>query len=139
MLTFTLPTTFELQVGPAQLVVLVVLETGAYCANKKLVLERWLEVADVGGTITIHMFGAYFGLAAAQVLGRPANTAREKASVTSDVTSLLGTVVLWVYWPSFVAGTLPPGTAASNLALSNTILALVGSRQCYIEQAAHSC
>jgi len=81
----------------------------------------------VGGTIIIHMFGAYFGLAAAYVLGVPRSDTNEKPSVVSDVFSLIGTTFLWLYWPSFVAAEIEPGTAESELALTQTILALLGS------------
>ena len=98
------------KVGPSQLVLLVVCEAVCYCANKQLVLTRWLNIADCGGTIVIHMFGAYFGLAASFVLGRPSSMAKEAASAASDVSALIGTTFLWLYWPSFVAGALPFGT-----------------------------
>lgn len=117
------------KVGPAQLVVLVVFECAAYCYNKQVLLTQKYDVAtyDVGGTIVIHMFGAYFGLAASYVLGEPHNMEKETTSTVSDLMSLLGTVVLWVYWPSFVAGALPPGSAEANVALVNTVLSLLGS------------
>jgi len=118
------------KVSPTQLVVLVVFEAVCYCANKQLILTRWLNIADCGGTIVIHMFGAYFGLAASFVLGRPTCMAKEAASAASDVSALIGTAFLWLYWPSFVAGTLPAGTSQAELALTNTVLALLGSTVC---------
>ncbi|KAL1524893.1 hypothetical protein AB1Y20_019772 [Prymnesium parvum] len=114
------------KVGPSQLVVLVVCETFAYVANKQLILIRWLDIRDAGGTITIHMFGAYFGLAVALVIGKPAKMEKEKASISSDLTSLIGTTFLWLYWPSFVAGDLKASEGAP-LALVNTIISLIGS------------
>jgi ammonium transporter Rh len=47
----------------SQLFLLVTIETIFYCLNAVIVLEK-LHVLDIGGSITIHMFGAYFGLAA---------------------------------------------------------------------------
>lgn len=88
---------------------------------------KWLDVADLGGSIVIHMFGAYFGLAAAWVLGKPARMEKEGASIISDVFSFVGTLFLWIYWPSFVAGALPAGSVEWNTALSNTVMALLGS------------
>lgn len=99
----------------------------ADCANKQLILTRWLDIVDCGGTIIIHMFGAYFGLAASFVLGAPSNVTKEKASTVSDVSALIGTTFLWLYWPSFVAGTLDVTEAQSSRALVNTILSLIGS------------
>jgi len=105
----------------------VTLEAIAYSAHKRLILMKWLDILDVGGTIIIHMFGAYFGLAAAMVVGKPADSRREKPSLTSDILSLIGTSFLWLYWPSFVAGSLKPGTLDAQRAAVNTVLALLGA------------
>tara|TARA_B110001452_G_scaffold195984_1_gene165956 strand:+ start:122 stop:1396 length:1275 start_codon:yes stop_codon:yes gene_type:complete len=115
------------KVNPTQLVVLVVLESVFYCFNKQILMTAWLGIADVGGTIVIHMFGAYFGLAIALVLGAPKSTPLEKSSVTSDIFSLIGTTFLWLYWPSFVAGEVAPGSAEAELALTQTVLSLCAS------------
>jgi len=117
-------------VNPAQLVVLVVLESIFYNANEQLLMNKWLGVADVGGTIVIHMFGAYFGLAAAWMVGKPSRMEKEGASVVSDVLAFVGTVFLWLYWPSFVAAAIPAGTTEWDTALTNTVLALLGSCVC---------
>merc|ERR1719284_2293922 len=62
------------KVSPLQIVVVVMLELTFYCANKVYFLKQYdhdMLIADCGGTIIIHVFGAYFGLAACQVLGPP--------------------------------------------------------------------
>lgn len=115
------------KVNPSQLVVLTCLESVFYCANKQLLLTKWLNVVDCGGTIIIHMFGAYFGLSVSKLLGSPQDLSKEKSSTVSDIFSLIGTVFLWLYWPSFVGGAIPAGTVESETALTNTMLALLGS------------
>lgn len=115
------------KVNPAQLVVLVCLEGVFYAANNQYLMVRWLNIKDCGGSIVIHMFGAYFGLAASWVLGQPASKEKDQSSPVSDVFSLVGAVFLWVYWPSFVGGLLSPGSVESDVALTNTVLALLGS------------
>jgi len=111
------------KVNPAQLVIMVVCETVFYTINK-FMLEEHIQISDVGGTVVIHMFGAYFGLVIAQVLGAPVINLKEKASYVSDMFSLFGTVILWTYWPSFVAGATPAGTPDAELQIVQTILAL---------------
>ena len=111
------------KVNPPQLVIMVVCETIFYTINK-FMLEEKIQINDVGGTVVIHMFGAYFGLVIAYMLGVPLINLKEKASYVSDIFSLLGTVILWVYWPSFVAGATPAGTPDAELQLVQTILAL---------------
>jgi ammonium transporter Rh len=65
--------------------------------------------------MTIHMFGAYFGLALSMCLSRGTKRkaspdqfepSRELNSSTnsSDTFAMIGTLFLWMYWPSFNAG-----------------------------------
>jgi len=117
--------------SPLQLLVLTLLEAVFYSANTQLILFKWLEIADCGGTIVIHMFGAYFGLAVAWMLGKPAaGEEKEVSSQISDLFSFIGTLFLWLYWPTFVAGWLPPGTLQADTAITNTVLALLASTVC---------
>jgi hypothetical protein len=63
-----------------------------------------LGARDIGGSMTIHALGAMLGLACsrtstqAQARKRPI----ENAPVYhSDLFSMIGTLFIWVYWPSF--------------------------------------
>jgi ammonium transporter Rh len=117
------------KINPTQVTVLVVLELFFYCANKVYFLKQYASsplIADCGGTIIIHVFGAYFGLFASQALGPPKDATLNASSYTSDIFSLVGTVFLWLFWPSFVAGALPSGPG-QTAALINTVLALLAS------------
>ena len=115
------------KINPTQLWVMVTLNILVYCMNKRVLLQKWLNIKDVGGTISIHEFGAFFGLAVSYVLGTPKETYREKSSTVSDVFSLIGTLSLWIYWPSFVTGILPAYSTQGKRAAVNTILSLLGS------------
>eukprot|EP00440_Ansanella_granifera_P043749 gb/GFBE01047409.1/.p1 GENE.gb/GFBE01047409.1/~~gb/GFBE01047409.1/.p1 ORF type:complete len:433 (+),score=110.12 gb/GFBE01047409.1/:1-1299(+) len=115
------------KVSPSQLLVLTLVELFCYCANKVFFLTNMLAIADCGGTIIIHVFGAYFGLAACFTLGPALNEDLNGSSYNSDLFSLIGTVFLWLYWPSFVAGGLPAGTDGHGIALLNTVIALLAS------------
>lgn len=115
------------KISPTQCLVLTVVELVAYCANKVFFLTNLLAIADCGGTIIIHVFGAYFGLAACFTLGAAQDETLNGSSYNSDLFSLIGTVFLWLFWPSFVAGGLPAGTAGHGIALLNTVIALLAS------------
>lgn len=116
------------KVGSLQIVVLTLIEAFFYAMNKKLLLfESVLDLVDAGGTISIHLFGAFFGLGAACVLGKPPKGKAPVATYVSDVFSLIGTVFLWIYWPSFNGGTLEPNSNQQQRAIVNTILGLCAS------------
>ncbi|KAK2507582.1 hypothetical protein MC885_021493 [Smutsia gigantea] len=56
--------------GPAPLLLMALLEAVLFGTNE-FVLLRLLGVKDAGGSMTIHTFGAYFGLVLSRVLYRP--------------------------------------------------------------------
>jgi ammonium transporter Rh len=114
---------------PIEMCIIAVVECVFYTFNKVVIVFGFLKAEDVGGTITIHMFGAFFGLACAYALGpqKEASKDNNSASRVSDVFSLLGTTLLWVYWPSFVGAT-ETGVSLNEMHCStNTIMALLGS------------
>merc|ERR1719502_712024 len=115
------------KIGPTQCLILCLVELVCYCANKVFILTNMFAIADCGGTIIIHVFGAYFGLAACATLGPAGNEDLNGSSYNSDLFSLIGTVFLWLFWPSFVAGGLEAGTDGHGIALINTVLALLAS------------
>jgi ammonium transporter Rh len=75
------------------------------------------------------MFGAYFGLAASRVFSEPKTSSSQNASpnAISDVLSLIGTTLLWVYWPSFVGATVSGDPTSEKYCVLQTVLALLGS------------
>jgi len=98
-----------------------------YALNSAIVTKR-LYVADAGGSMYIHAFGAYFGIAASMVLHRiKINDQKEYTTKHSDVFSMLGTIFLWMYWPSFNGATLAEFPHQQNRAFVNTYLALTAS------------
>ena len=104
----------------------------AYALNEWILLGGGLgfipagEVMDTGGSIVIHAFGAIFGLGAIMSLTslKDFNTPIE-ADATSDRFSLLGSMILWVFWPSFCSALVSP--AEVPLTIVNVIIALCGS------------
>jgi len=113
---------------PFQMCVLAIAESIFYAVNKVIIVFGVIGAEDVGGTLTIHMFGAFFGLAAAKALGSQQKEAtNNEASRVSDVVAFIGTTLLWVYWPSFVGATESGSEVNEMHCLVNTILALLGS------------
>merc|ERR1719220_435324 len=112
--------------SPVQLIFMVLFEIIFYNLNA-YILINFYDVADIGGSMVIHAFGAYFGLALARTLykkdGQMDNSA-EGAEYHSNVFSMIGTVFLWMFWPSFNSA---PGTEDDSTryyAVVNTYLAL---------------
>jgi len=113
-----------------QYALLGILIVPAYMLNEWLVLDGGLGFTkgfvDAAGSIVIHSFGAYFGLGLAVAL-----TAMKFRNVTitsdavSDRFSMLGSMVLWVFWPSFCSAVVEPGQV--QVTVINTILALCGA------------
>jgi len=115
--------------SPLQISAIAIAEAIFYTINKVFIVFGLIGAEDVGGTITIHMFGAYFGLACAYAIGpqEKESASNNAASRVSDVFSLVGTTLLWVYWPSFVGATETGVPANEMHCLINTIMALIGS------------
>jgi len=79
------------------------------------------------------MFGAYFGLAVAYVLGRPENTHTNNTGYTThdnaptDPLTVIGTLFMFIYFPSFNARALEANSHAQQRAIIGTVLALCAS------------
>jgi len=89
---------------PVRLVGIMLSECFFYSINKVVVVLGELHAEDVGGTLTIHLFGAYFGVALSKGLGSQDLTTASNADARrfSDLMSLIGTTVLWIFWPRYV-------------------------------------
>jgi len=101
-----------------------------YIFNEMVVVDDHFgfigKVADTGGSIVIHAFGALFGIAAAVSLTSEKHRQIPiEADATSDRYSLLGSMVLWVFWPSFCAALV--SAEAIPFTVVNVFLALCGS------------
>ncbi len=115
-----------------QYLIMGVLFLPPYMLNEWILLEGGWNLIDVGafvdtgGSIVIHAFGALFGLGVALSMSPLAS--REvpvKSDFTSDRFSLLGSMVLWVFWPSFCAALVSPEMIPSTVI--NVVMALTGS------------
>lgn len=89
--------------SPLQLLVMALLEVPVFAITEWVVL-KYLKINDAGGSILIHIFACYFGLGVTFVLYRPHlkdGHAKENTSYMSDILAVMGTLFLWVFWPSF--------------------------------------
>lgn len=99
-----------------------------YCINEAIIVEIF-KVMDIGGSMVIHTFGAFFGLSVA--LFYQAKDAIEDRSglgvgnYLSDLVAMIGTLFLFAYWPSF-NGALGSGGQIER-AFINTYLSIACS------------
>ncbi|XP_075396508.1 ammonium transporter Rh type B isoform X1 [Tenrec ecaudatus] len=114
--------------GPAQLLLMALLEVVLFGANE-FVLLSVLQVRDAGGSMTIHTFGAYFGLVLSRVLYKPRmekSKQRQTSVYHSDLFAMIGTIFLWLFWPSFNSAPTTLGDGQHRTAL-NTYYSLTAS------------
>jgi ammonium transporter Rh len=108
-----------------QLVTLGVFETIFYSLNEHLC--KLLVIRDTGGSMSVHLFGALFGLACSKMLKNVKHDTIENVSVYhSDIFSMIGTLFLWVYWPSCTS-LLTDDPVSFNNAVINTLISLTSS------------
>ena len=120
------------KVSPTQLLLIGIMECGLFSANEYIGALHFGAV-DMGGSMFVHTFGAYFGLAVAMMLGPPLRTAEQlddeeekpESTPTTDTFAMIGTVFLWMFWSSF-NGALASGSQQHRVVI-NTVLALTGS------------
>ncbi|XP_044527281.1 RH-like protein [Gracilinanus agilis] len=116
------------KINLVQLIVMTLLEVTAFQGTKKL-MQELLKVDEHQSLMQIHIFGAYFGVAAAWYLSESeSNTAKEKEkrAVASNLFTALGTLFLWIFWPTFNSALLHnPGE--KETAVYNTYYALAVS------------
>ncbi|XP_072166344.1 ammonium transporter Rh type B-A-like [Diadema setosum] len=88
--------------SPLQLIIMAFFEVICAIGNEHIGVNM-LGTVDIGGSMYVHTFGAYFGIAASCVVSSKAakDHPKEGATYTSDLFSMIGTIFLWVFWPSF--------------------------------------
>ncbi|KAG2430162.1 hypothetical protein HXX76_010261 [Chlamydomonas incerta] len=127
---------------PTQLLWLLFWQVPLYALNQQLVIHTF-KALDMGGTIVIHLFGAYYGLAASLMISRKQplhglDNPKNSGAYLNDIFSMIGTIFLFIYWPSFngalasvSAGHMEEATdakkAAQFLSIVNTLLSLLGA------------
>ena len=77
--------------SPFQMIIIAFMECIFYSANEALNINV-IKAADAGGSMIIHTFGAYFGLAVSVILYRKKATdhPRNSSSYHSDLFAMIG-------------------------------------------------
>ncbi|NXJ76939.1 RHD protein, partial [Trogon melanurus] len=87
--------------NPVQLILMTVVEIVVFHGSRQI-NKTFLQVPDNISMMHVHLFGAYFGLALSSRFSEPSPRLEKNASTSkSDLLSMLGTLFLWVFWPSF--------------------------------------
>ncbi len=113
-----------------QYIVLALLFIPFYMLNEWIVIENglgWIgSFVDTGGSIVIHAFGALFGMGVVVAITHKQEKAVPiESDYTSDKFSMLGSMVLWIFWPSFCAALVAPEKVPFTAV--NVVIALCGS------------
>jgi len=119
------------KVSPLQLMVIAVIECVVQ-GGSEVVGSLELGAVDMGGSIFVHTFGAYFGVACSWAMqhaqqgdNKTTQLSEHKkngSSKTSDTFAMVGTLFLWLFWPSF-NGALAQGSQQHRVVI-NTVLSL---------------
>eukprot|EP01127_Copromyxa_protea_P020306 TRINITY_DN6778_c0_g1_i1.p1 TRINITY_DN6778_c0_g1~~TRINITY_DN6778_c0_g1_i1.p1 ORF type:complete len:451 (-),score=26.14 TRINITY_DN6778_c0_g1_i1:284-1615(-) len=118
------------KLSPLQYLLMTFFEVIIISTNQ-FIGEAKFGAEDEGGSMFIHTFGCYFGLALSWIMFfrnktyNPLNHPHNITTYNSDTFSMIGTLFLWIFWPSF-NGALADG-AAQHRAIINTLLSIVAS------------
>jgi len=115
--------------SPSQIVLVCIVEPLMMLINEHIVLD-YIHVKDAGGSLVVHCFGAYFGIAVVIGMGVKAKDLPDAHRVTtyfSDMGAMIGTVVLWMFWPSFNGAGFYNDVTLQGRILMNTYLAICAS------------
>ena len=111
-----------------QLVVMAIIEVVLQVVNDRINILIF-SAYDVGRSVYVHLFGALFGLAVSKFLHcRGVNSSKQASVYHSDLFAFIGTLFLWVYYPSF-NGLLAKASVAEgqSRAIINTYAAISAS------------
>jgi len=113
-----------------QLIWMAFFELIFYAINEYVGVHEF-EAVDMGGSMFVHTFGAFFGLAFSTGLGNPTEEEEEKGDESSiyhsDMFAMIGTIFLWMYWPSFNGALAGDHYHQQERVIINTVLALTCS------------
>ena len=111
-----------------QLFIMSLLEILFYSVNESIGVIHY-EAVDMGGSMYVHTFGSFFGLGVSYAITNyekiENSLDNNSSSKISDTFAMIGTIFLWLFWPSF-NGALAVGNSQHRVVI-NTILSLTSS------------
>ena len=121
------------KLSSTQYIIMIIIETIISSLNFQL-CDVKLETIDVGGALYIHTFGTIFGLAIYMVLFCKKKMKSKiidfnyfnNSNYFSNITSIIGVLFLWFYFPSFNSGLVLSDNARYRSSI-NTYFSLCGS------------
>ena len=121
------------KLSSTQYIIMIIIETIMSSLNFQL-CDVKLETIDVGGALYIHTFGTIFGLAIYMVLFCKKKMKSKiidfnyfnNSNYFSNITSMIGILFLWFYFPSFNSGLVLSDNARYRSCI-NTYFSLFGS------------
>ncbi|KAM7376485.1 hypothetical protein PAMP_006216 [Pampus punctatissimus] len=116
--------------SPVHLIIIALLEVSGFVLNEWL-LQTLLQVQPLNSIMLLHIFGTFFGLMLTWILYRKGSEQqfeKEKFDRKTGLFSMLGTLFLWMFWPSFNSVLVDNRTPERKLgAVCSTYLALAVS------------
>ncbi|XP_062996009.1 blood group Rh(CE) polypeptide [Elgaria multicarinata webbii] len=116
------------KVNLMQLVGMAVVELTAFTVTRWLAVDQ-LQIKSHVSLMHVHLFGAYFGLMVSWVFNDASLSLRvekESSKPVSELFAMLGTLFLWMFWPSFNSVLIKDG-AEKLAAVYNTYFAIAAS------------
>jgi len=117
----------------AQYFVMILVESVFSTLNYNL-LRQVLEIIDIGGALTVHLFGALFGgvfslffFFTKQEKERISNSPHLGTSYNSNIFALFGGLILISYWPAFNTALIAEHNILKYRGIINTYLSILGS------------
>ena len=110
-----------------QILIIMIIGIMLFPLNEQILFTH-LDVSDIGGSMYIFAFGGFFGLAATWMLNyaNARNNINYTTNITSNTFAMIGTLFLWIFWPSFNSASAATDLTA-NMAVVNTYFCLIGS------------
>lgn len=117
----------------AQYFVMILVET-IFSTLNYVLLRQTLKIIDIGGALTVHLFGALFGGIFSLVSfitknerERINNSPHLGTNYNSNIFALFGSLILITYWPAFNTALIIDQVLQKYRAVINTYLSILGS------------